>query len=241
VPNRIIRDSCKTSRSLDVLSDGAERLFFRLTTEADDHGRFDAHPSVILAGCFPLKIGILKPEVIAKRVAELVATDCVRLYEVEGIAYGFFPSWTVHQRLRNKHSRFPEPPAATRGELPPVAADCGDSRRIAATRAPAETETETDINPSANVTPFADQFEEFWKVFPKRRDKEPTRRAYRTARKKASHEEIMAGLNRDISSNDWQKEGGKFIPWPEKWLARERWKEPETHLLPKAQDLSEWN
>lgn len=42
MPNRIIRDKCRTSISLDKLSFGAECMFWRLTTVADDYGRFEA-------------------------------------------------------------------------------------------------------------------------------------------------------------------------------------------------------
>ena len=66
MPNRIIRESCTTSPTLDALSDGAERMFWRLTTIADDYGRFDADPRVLLAKCFPLRVGRISIKTIEK-------------------------------------------------------------------------------------------------------------------------------------------------------------------------------
>jgi len=116
MPNRLIRESALTSRSLDKLSDGAERLFWRMTVTTDDAGRFDADPRVVLARCFPLRIESLKPTTIAKWLRELEAADIIRLYTIDGRSYGYFPSWGKHQRIYGLKSKFPDPPA-----------DCGNS------------------------------------------------------------------------------------------------------------------
>src|SRR5918999_6540805 len=101
MPNRMIRDSARTSRTLNALSDAAERLFWRLILAADDYGRFDADPRVILAQCFPLWVGDVSPADIGERREELIAQDKIRIYEHDGREYGYFPSWAEHQRIRN--------------------------------------------------------------------------------------------------------------------------------------------
>src|SRR5437899_2293748 len=78
MPSRIIRESATTSRSLNQLSDAGERIFWRLVTVADDHGRFDADPVVLLAKCFPLRAGSWKPSRIEKLRDELVAVGAAR-------------------------------------------------------------------------------------------------------------------------------------------------------------------
>lgn len=135
VPSRIIRDSARTSATLDQLSDGAERMFWRLTLVADDHGRFEADPRVLLASCFPLKVGKLKLERVTKWWLEMVDAGLVRPYRAGDKLVGYFPTWGKHQRTRDGASRFPEPPeqpgplgggpphdAASCGTLPPSAA-----------------------------------------------------------------------------------------------------------------------
>jgi len=119
MPSRIIRESCRTSPSLDQLSDGAERLWWRLITIADDHGRFDADPRVVEGNAFPLKIGRLKLSTIEKWLAELTTDSpdgnlpLVILYEVSGRRYGFIPSWFKHQRRRESKPKFPAPEEGT--------------------------------------------------------------------------------------------------------------------------------
>lgn len=109
MPNRMIRESCRTSDTLNQLSAEAERLFWRLTTVADDYGRFEADPRVVLAQCFPLKVGLLKVEAVSKWFAELVACSLVRTYVSGCKQLAFFPTWEKHQYVRAKTSKYPAP------------------------------------------------------------------------------------------------------------------------------------
>jgi hypothetical protein len=122
MPNRIIKESALTSRDLDLLSDGAERLFWRMTVTADDVGRFDADPRVVLAKCFPLRIDRLKSATSSRWLTELVSAGIVKLYSVDDRVYGFFPSWGKHQRIYGLKSKFPEPPAEC-GNIPQIPAE----------------------------------------------------------------------------------------------------------------------
>jgi hypothetical protein len=107
--SRIIRHSALTSRSLDQLSDGAERLWWRLTLVADDHGRFDADPRIVLAGCFPLRSGEMALDTIAGWLDELEQAGGIVRYEVESHMYGQFVKWAEYQRPPRYKSRYPDP------------------------------------------------------------------------------------------------------------------------------------
>src|SRR5579864_5388585 len=109
MPDRLIRESALFSKSLARLSDFAERLFWRLTTTADDYGRFPADPEVVAGRCMPL-LGAGARRVKAALV-EMQETDTVRLYEVEGKSFGYFPAWSRYQQTRAKKSKYPDPPA----------------------------------------------------------------------------------------------------------------------------------
>lgn len=105
----MIRESALTSATLYRLSDGAERMFFRLTLVADDFGRFDAEPQILKARCFPRWPDQRLP---MKRVVGLYAeleAELVTSYVVDGRRYGFFNTWDKHQQRRAKTSKYPDP------------------------------------------------------------------------------------------------------------------------------------
>jgi len=112
MPNRIIKESICTSETLAECSIGANLLFDRLTTKADDHGCFDARVKIIRCGVFPLMMGKVKESDIEKWLNELQSTDCIRLWtHTNGVKYGLFPNFSDHQTVRSLHKRkTPEPP-----------------------------------------------------------------------------------------------------------------------------------
>ena len=115
MPNRIIRDSIRTSESLSRLTDAEARHFFLLITYADDHGRLDARPSVIRAMCYSLMLSTVSEEEVERRTQRLADpdVDILRLYAVDGKPYGEFRQWSKYQRVRAKESKFPGPPPQT--------------------------------------------------------------------------------------------------------------------------------
>jgi uncharacterized phage protein (TIGR02220 family) len=112
MPNRIIRESCRTSPTLATLSHGAERLFWRLTTVADDFGRFEADPMVMMAQCFPNMLHSVKIKDVEGWIAEVIKCELMRTYVSNGKTLGFFVTWEKHQIKRARASKYPEPDAA---------------------------------------------------------------------------------------------------------------------------------
>lgn len=84
-------------------------MFWRLTTVADDFGRFEADPRVLGSNCFPLKAMNLKIATIKKWFAELCKCNLVQTYVCNGKQYGFFSTWEKYQTRRAKESKFPDP------------------------------------------------------------------------------------------------------------------------------------
>lgn len=109
MPNRIIRESCRTSPSLDKLSAEAERLFWRLTTVADDFGRFESDPRILLAQCFPLGVERFKASQVREWYRELETCELVKTYASTGKQYGYFITWDKYQARRAKNPKYPSP------------------------------------------------------------------------------------------------------------------------------------
>ena len=108
---RFIKDTIWTSPNLNQLSDLAERHFYRLLPLPDDHGCCELSPDVIKGRCYPKKPKITEA-MIQKWTQELVDADIIRVWEEKGRLYGWFPTWSEHQRVRSLNKRkTPEPPS----------------------------------------------------------------------------------------------------------------------------------
>lgn len=192
MPSRIIHDKCRKSRTLNALSAEAERLFWRLTTAADDYGRFDADPRVLLGECFPYKIEIFKSAQVEKWRDELTVMGdpdeepLVRLYSLKGRVYGYFVKWTDYQRDRSKEKNPPKPkfPAPEDGvPVGAVAAAVIDGKMHYVVETPEK--SVTPPSPSAAMM----RFDQFWAVYPDRGGKKVGKQAARTLFLKLTDEE----------------------------------------------------
>lgn len=155
--NRLLKDSIRTSESIDQLSPEGERLFYRLLLVAEDWGRFDANPKVLISFCFPLKTGSITPEMMNTWLQELAAVEIITLYTVDGKNYGAFAQWAKHNNMRNKHSKFPEPPVSTCEHLQTIASNC---EQLSATASNCEhllTYTDTDTDTDTDYPAKAEQ------------------------------------------------------------------------------------
>lgn len=112
MPNRIIRDTARTSPTLHALTDGAERCFWRLITTADDYGRFLAEPAVVLSACFPLRVGTLPVKRVVGWLEEMGAVRLVRFYRLADRVFGEFVTAAKHFDRRARTSRYPDPASA---------------------------------------------------------------------------------------------------------------------------------
>ena len=67
-------------------------------------------------------------------------------------------------------------------------------------------------------------FEMFWKVYPKKVGKLAAMKAWFKIRpSKELCEKIVEAVAQQISSEQWIREGGRFIPHPATWLNQGRW------------------
>lgn len=108
MPNRIIKESIRTSDSINDLSWFEECLFYRLIVSCDDYGRFDGRPAIIKGTCFPLKEGVTTKN-IESALSKLTSAGLVKRYVVDGKPYLSLPSWGQHQTTRAAKSKYPNP------------------------------------------------------------------------------------------------------------------------------------
>ena len=72
-------------------------------------------------------------------------------------------------------------------------------------------------------------FPVFWGQIPKKKAKRDAEKAWKTLNPSpALVETIMAGLTRALASEEWTREGGRYIPYPATWLRGRRWEDEYT-------------
>lgn len=125
MPNRILKESIRTSKTVNAMTDFQFRVWVYLITYVDDYGRGSAAPELIKGFVFPRRKRISESD-IEKTLAELAGMGCISLYDVDGESYFYFPNWGKHQRIQTKKSKYPAPEESnspsltvTHGELPP--------------------------------------------------------------------------------------------------------------------------
>jgi hypothetical protein len=214
-------DRWLASEKLSRASDLEERVYGRIFWAADDYGRFYGNPRMILARCFPLVDRTV--DQVREARDGLHRLGLIVLYTVRHDEYVQITNW--NQRVRAAKSKFPAPDDGQLSDIGQTsAAVVVDERRE--TRDVDERTTPTrSKKPSA---PDPEGFLEFWKAYPqdRRKGRYEAVKAWRSIRPTpAQAAQIMASLESWKRSSDWQKGGGKYIPWPQKFLNRRRWEE----------------
>lgn len=146
MPNRVIKESIKRSPQIDALTWFEEVVFYRLIVTADDYGCIDGRPVLIKNELFPTRENVTRKSV-EDAITKLVAVGLLYQYEVDGKPYLAFPTWEKHQRIRNKHRKYPAPPDSIH-----LSANCCQ------TPASCQPESESESNPNPNPSDSARRF-----------------------------------------------------------------------------------
>ncbi len=79
--------------------------------------------------------------------------------------------------------------------------------------------------PSEPKKPILERrFEEFWKAYPKKVGKKAAESSWKKIKPDAElHDRIMTAIGRARVTEQWQREGGRYIPNPATWLNQGRW------------------
>lgn len=75
----------------------------------------------------------------------------------------------------------------------------------------------------------ASDFDEFWAVYPNKKDKTKSREIWeKLAPDEALKKKIIDAVKQQARSDKWTKDGGQFVPYPSTWLRRKRWEDEQT-------------
>ncbi len=78
--------------------------------------------------------------------------------------------------------------------------------------------------PKPMCTSVADGFEQFWKLYPKKKSRKDALKAWNKINPDAELQAVMiTALAQHCVSRDWTKDAGQYIPMASTWLNGERW------------------
>jgi hypothetical protein len=105
------------------------------------------------------------------------------------------------------------------------------SGQVKPKRSKASGPKQAEASPKAN-----DKFDTFWAAYPRKIGKDAARKAF--AKRNVTKEllqQMLDAIEAQKRSEQWQKNGGQFIPHPATWINQGRWQD-ETEQLPFADE-----
>ena len=94
---------------------------------------------------------------------------------------------------------------------------------------PPDTDTDTDtdkppIVPQKRGTTYTVEFLTFWKAYPKKIGKDAAWKKWKQLNgTRPALAALVSAIEKQAQSDQWQKEGGQYIPHPATWLNQGRW------------------
>jgi len=222
---RTIKPEFPQSESMGQCTRDARLTFLLLFTMADDSGRLRANSRMLASLLFPYDDDAKKH--IESWLLELEKVGCIQRYQVDGDSYLAINKWSMHQKIdKPTPSRIPAPLESSRELSNPLesssrVADFPSADRIGMEGKGKEGKVST-------AAPAVDNFETFWKAYPKKKAKDDALKAFNKRKPdKQLLDSMLSAIATQVRSDDWMKEGGKFIPYPATWLNDGRWQDGE--------------
>lgn len=92
---------------------------------------------------------------------------------------------------------------------------------------PREEKRREEVKPSrASRSGLNGAFTEFWNAYPRKKSKGDAEKAWLKIKPDEQlTERILASVRQATTSADWQRDGGKFVPYPASWLNAKGWED----------------
>jgi len=202
-------------------------LFAGLWTLADREGRLEDRPKRIKAQIFPWDAVDVEA-----MLTELAAGLFIQRYEANGKRFIQITNFGKHQRphIKEAASLIPTPPEP--GKAP---ASTGNARPRTGIYGDFNGDGDGDFNGDGDASrgkprpAAAPGFEDFWMAYPRKVGKQAARTAWtRIKPSKATAEAIIEAVGKQKVTDQWTRDGGRFVPNPATWINQGRWEDDPT-------------
>lgn len=175
MPTRLVREGIINSDRINQLDWAAEVFYRRLLNKVDDHGLFDARPSVLRTSLYPLRVDRVREADCIRWLAECEKAGLIVLYESDGKP--FLKVLDTRWQTRSE-PKYPQPPANKCSQL----------------KAPVPVVVVEGVVEDVYTSATADGFEILWKNYPKRAGNNPKRKAEKAYRARISEKHTPAEM-----------------------------------------------
>jgi hypothetical protein len=230
---RTIKPEFFTSEDVVALSPLARLLYIALWCEADREGRLRWKPATFKMRYLPadnVNVIDLCQELLDRGLVLTYQASIDNeieknreLFDNSLDTLAYIPKFYLHQQINNREaaSVLPSPLSIARVD--------DASRRVKhGTRGEGKGKERKE---STRVTTREADFEKFWTAYPRKDSKVQAEKAFtKIAPNEQTLAEILAGVGRAATSEQWCKDEGKFIPYASTWLNQRRWEDGGTSV-----------
>jgi hypothetical protein len=213
MPTRLVREGIISSDRVDKLDWQAEVFYRRLLNKVDDHGLYDARPSVLRSSLYPLRVDRVREADCTRWLVACEQAGLIVLYDAEGKPY--LKVLDTRWQTRSE-PKYPVPTTVNSGlqlQTPVPVVVVGD--------------VVVDVDGRKNPLPPSGAFLRFWTAWPPNARKHSRGKCWTLWRQKDFDQiaqEIMAHVEALKASGDWQR---GYVPAPLVYLNQRRWEGAE--------------
>lgn len=185
---------------------------------ADKAGRLEDRPKYLKAMIFPYdNVDMEKQIELLGKGKHENGIPFIQRYEVEGLKFIQIVRWDKHQKPHHTEKESIFPPA------PPL--NIKIMGKIKQLEASAELDN-VERTVSIPLLKPDENFEIFWKVYPKKKNKGYAEKAWQKIKPNKELTELMISKIEQLKqTNQWLEENGKYIPFPSTWLNARGWED----------------
>lgn len=261
---RTVKPDFFDDEKLATISRDARLLFIGLLVCSDDYGVVKGHPVWLKSKIFPYDD--LSQICFNDFLSEIESIGIIKPFVAHGEKYYFIKNFQKHQVInRPSASRNPQyientndisssdGSLNTHGVLSDESVPEGKGREkeIYTPLPPTGGMPEKNLQPpdqpkkKKRISELSkeqlESFGKFWSIWPKKVAQMEAEKAWmKIDPQNGLVEEICLAVERFKKTDDWKKNGGKYIPYPATWLNNKRWRD-ELEVTKPEMDLSMWD
>jgi hypothetical protein len=111
---------------------------------------------------------------------------------------------------------------------------CQNGDNLTPDRQPNEEKRKRREEKRKNRDAWAKRFDSFWVKYPKKKAKPKARESW-LKHEGEDFDKIIAGLEKQVKSDQWTRNNGQYIPYPATWLNQRRWEDEPDSRQPGGQ------